>query len=67
MRKIGDQMKTYKIIVEYFRDGEMYYDIHFQTVKSEQTAIDNVKEQWYALNDHVFPAPKDAQFFIKVD
>ena len=60
-------MKTYKIIVEYFRGDKRNYDIWYQTVESEQTAIDNVKEQWHALNDHVFPDAKDAQFFIKVD
>lgn len=60
-------METYKIIVEYKRGGKMWYDIHFQTVESEQTAIDNVKKAWHALNDHVFLDAKDAEFFIKVD
>ena len=58
-------MRSYKVIVEYVREGKTYREPWFSMAENGDDAIEFVEEHFHKLNDHIFAGAKDATFSVE--
>ena len=58
-------MQDYKIMVEYAREGKMYYEPWFRRAENGDDAIEIIEGRFHKLNDPIFDGAKDAIFSVE--
>lgn len=57
----------HEIIVQYTREGSIYYDRYYYTRRTKGEAMYAVKRDWHGDNDHLFPEAVDAKFYMECE
>ena len=57
--------KEHEIIIQYTRQGKMYYDRYYSFNTTIEEAIEDIRKLWHN-NNHLFPEARDARFFAEV-
>lgn len=57
----------HEIIVQYTREGAIYYDRYYYTRRTQSEALYAVKKDWHRDNDHLFPEATDARFYMECE